>query len=516
MQLLARRCRLCYNRLSKVKGILMSKRTQKTLSGMSFRDLILQPQLADEAVAACLASVNLHDWRDADRRLQHIAGEPPDRLAFADIVDDFLPALRDCADPDMALNYFGRFVDSLGSRSNLFHYLAQDPRTLETLTRLFAGSQFLTEILLRNPEYFDVLMAWEELARPKEREQFRQELVSAMKPFHSPTSQLNAARRFQRLELLRIGACDLLRLMDWETVTAQLSHLADALVEASSTALVTAHLIVFALGKLGGEELNYSSDIDLLFLCEDEAAQETAQRQAEELLEALTQATEEGFLYRVDMRLRPWGRVGPLVPTVSSYRHYLQTHAALWEKQALIKARPMAGNLPAGEALLRDIAPLIYDDTPMERLRRDVRGMKQKIERELSKRGSGDGHVKSGQGGIRDVEFIAQFLQLAHGREQPALRHHHTLTSLRRLAEGGLLSAEERQTLGDAYGFLRTVEHRLQMMHYRQVHTLPTQPRELDKLARRMGFADDVEFMNTYRRHTAAVRAIFERTFAKA
>ncbi|MCS6859460.1 MAG: hypothetical protein NZT92_03965, partial [Abditibacteriales bacterium] len=324
----------------------------------TYRDLFLRPDLTDAEVAALLASVNLHDWRDADRRLQRIAGEPPDRLAFADIADDFLRALRDCADAEMALNHFERFVESLGSRSNLFHYLANDPRTLETLTTLFAGSQFLTEILLRNPEYFDVVIEWDALAQPKGREQLRQELAAALKPFRAPSSQLNAARRFQRLELLRIGACDLLGLMDLETVTAQLSHLSDALVDAclsvgegkspdvlnsSAGASRSRRLIVIALGKLGGEELNYSSDVDLLFLCRDEGEQENAKRQAEALLAALSRTTEEGFLYRVDMRLRPWGRVGPLVPTVASYRHYLRTHAEIWERQALLKARPIAG-----------------------------------------------------------------------------------------------------------------------------------------------------------------------------
>lgn len=476
----------------------------------TYRDLFLRPDLTDAEVAALLASVHLHDWRDADRRLQRIAGEPPDRLAFADIADEVLLALRDCADAEMALNHFERFVESLGSRSNLFHYLANDPRTLETLMTLFAGSQFLTEILLRNPEYFDVLIEWDALAQPKEREQLRRELAAALKPFRTPSSQWNAARRFQRLELLRLGACDLLGLMDLETVTAQLSRLADVLVDAC---LRSDGLIVVAMGKLGGEELNYSSDIDLLFLCSGEDEQENAQRQAEALLAALSHTTEEGFLYRVDMRLRPWGRVGPLVPTVSSYRHYLRTHAAIWERQALLKARPMAGNVNAGRELLREIEPFIFDGTPADVLRRDVRQTKRRIERELSQRANGGGHVKLGQGGIRDIEFIVQFLQLAHGRELPAIRHHHTLTSLRLLNEHGLLSHEERKILEEAYRFLRTVEHRLQMMHYRQVHTLPKQSHELRKLARRMGLEGESALMDAYRRHTTAVRKIFDRTF---
>lgn len=494
----------------------------------TYRDLFLRPDLTDAEAAALLASVNLRDWRDADRRLQHIAGEPPDRLAFADIADDFLLALRDCADSEMALNHFERFVESLGSRSNLFHYLANDPRTLETLTTLFAGSQFLTEILLRNPEYFDVLIEWNALSQPKEREPLRQELTAALKPFRTPSSQWNAARRFQRLELLRIGACDLLGLMDLETVTAQLSHLSDALVDAclrmgegkspdapdrSAGASRSPRLMVFAMGKLGGEELNYSSDIDLLFLCEDDGKPENAKRQAEALLEALSQTTEEGFLYRVDMRLRPWGRVGPLVPTVSSYRHYLRAHAEIWERQALIKARPIAGNVAAGGELLRELEPLIYDGTPPDVLRRAVLKTKRRIERALNQRPNGGGHVKLGQGGIRDVEFIVQFLQLAHGRELPAIRHHHTLTSLRLLSEHGLLSHEERQTLDEAYRFLRTLEHRLQMMHYRQVHTLPTRPHELCKLARRMHFESESALMDAYRSHTTAVREIFDKTF---
>ncbi len=326
----------------------------------------------------------------------------------------------------------------------------------------------------------------------------------------------------QRAELLRIGMADLLGLLDLSTVTAQLSHLADSLIQlclelAVGQAAVKG-FVVIALGKLGGNELNYSSDVDLLFLCASDSNR--YRRLGEQLVDALSRVMAEGFLYRVDLRLRPWGTAGPLVPTLESYMGYLRRYARPWEKQALLKARLVAGDWALGEEFLERATPGIFDmgaertDGQARDLRAVVREMKERIEADLSRRGCEWGEVKLGKGSIRDVEFVAQYLQLSSGAQQPGVRSGNTLDALGRLQVAGLLTPAEYRVLVDGYGFLRPVEHYLQMMHNQQVHLLPADPRELSYLARRLGFQGGQAgelFLARYQQHTAAIRAVYQR-----
>jgi glutamate-ammonia-ligase adenylyltransferase len=274
--------------------------------------------------------------------------------------------------------------------------------------------------------------------------------------------------------------------------------------------------VVLGMGKLGGSELNYSSDVDLLFLA---ASNPTAYlRLGERLIDALTRVTAEGFLYRVDMRLRPWGQVGALVSSLDGYDAYLHKNARQWEKQALLKARPIAGDERVGEAFLRRVVPLVYTqgDTAAAAaaVRDSVRAMKERTEAHLRRQGREWGEVKLGQGSIRDAEFVAQYLQLVHGAGQPAVRSRTTLDALERLASYGYLAPDERRTLEGGYVFLRTIEHYLQMMHYRQTHTLPDDVPALLRLAQRLGFQGEgagQAFVARYEEHRAAIRAVYER-----
>jgi glutamate-ammonia-ligase adenylyltransferase len=482
------------------------------------RDLLLREQLSDEEVCSLLTPIGFTDWRAADRCLQRIANDPYIRLALADCLPDLFMALANAANPDHTVVSFERFTQSVTNRLGLLRYLVNDPRAIDILITLFAGSQFLTEILLRNPEYFALLTERKQLVQLKSTEQFYAEAHAAVVPFTMVDNQLNALRRFQRRELLRIGASDLLGLWDLPTVTAQLSRLADSLVRVClQVAAMQANtapegFAVIAMGKLGGRELNYSSDIDLLFLAASDDA--TAyQRLGQCLIEALTRMTAEGFLYRVDMRLRPWGSSGPLVSSLTGYHIYLQKHARLWEKQALLKARVIAGDEAVGNTLLEQIEPLLFAVTD-EAVRADVRTMKQRIEAHLHQQGKEWGEVKSGEGSIRDVEFVTQYLQLVHGAKHPEIRSRNTLDALARLSASALLAADEYLVLTDGYTFLRTIEHYLQMMHYQQTHLLPSSPEECIHLARRLGFQGPeagTQLLGRYQQHKAAIRAIYQR-----
>ncbi|MBE7469082.1 MAG: glutamine synthetase adenylyltransferase [Anaerolineae bacterium] len=484
-------------------------------------------------VPTWLASPEFEHNPAAQRALERLAQEPE----FAAALPYLLTTLDSAAAPDRALINFDRFIRHSPNPPALLRQLARHPRALEILITLFAGSQFLTEILLRHPDYFDQLKHYKHLARPKNAEQFLQEAQAVLdeavrrggedaEEFSSPprltaasSPSLDALRRFQRRELLRIGVSDLLGLSDVPTVTGQLSYLADSLVQAclvtaaESLNLPPENFTVIAMGKLGGEELNYSSDIDLLFLATENAA--IHQTLGQKLIDFLVRVTGEGFLYRVDMRLRPWGRDGSLVSSVEGYLAYLARHAGLWEKQALLKARVIAGDRLLGQEFLRRAQPLIFE-TNGATVRAEVHALKQRIEARLRQRGQEWGEVKLGQGSIRDIEFVVQYLQLEHGQQQPHLRSHNTLDALSRLAGRHLLTSDEYRALVDGYVFLRTVEHHLQLMHYQQTHLLPTNDEALGHLARRLGFqgrAAGSHFAARYQQHSAVIRAVYQRHF---
>jgi glutamate-ammonia-ligase adenylyltransferase len=479
---------------------------------------LLCERLSASEVEALLSPLGFADWCAANRCLLRLADDTRTRQTLTDLLPHFLATLSGAADPDRVLVDLERFAHGATDRLETFEYLASNPRAVEILVTLFAGSQFLTEILLRNPEYFERLMALRGLAQHKSVEEFYAETrVVRSEAVGQPALQLDALRRFQRWELLRIGACDLLGLFDLQAVTAQLSNLADSLVRAclviasEQSRAPTVGFAVIGMGKLGGQELNYSSDIDLLFVAASNA--DDYQHLGERLIEGLTRITAEGFLYRVDMRLRPWGRVGPLVTSFDGHLAYLEEHARQWEKQALLKARSIAGDGDVGEAFLRQIEPLVYG-SGASAARTSAHAMKQRTEAYLREQGRDWGEVKLGEGSIRDIEFVVQYLQLAHGVATPEIRSRNTLDALRRLAANGFLSAADCRALTDGYVFLRTIEHHLQMMHYRQAHALPDDAEALSHLARRLGFRGEAagdRFITRYEEHRTAVRAIYLR-----
>jgi glutamate-ammonia-ligase adenylyltransferase len=429
-----------------------------------------------------------------------------------DIVESHLQtALASAADPERSLIYLERLLDS--GDETLLSALVKNPRAIESLVTIFSGSQFLTEIILRNPKNVSLLYHRKSLAQRKSAEQIHTE---AGKLVHHTTEEdvLDALRRYQRSELLRIGVSDLLTLYDLRTVTQQLSNLADGLVRAcldlaSQQSDISANdFVVIALGKHGAEELNYSSDIDLLFISANDPIEKLTLGQ--HLIDNIGKVTPEGFLYRVDMRLRPWGRDGFLVTASDGYLQYIQQHARLWEKQALLKARPIAGDIPLGEKLLAQLEPYIFSHAP-EEVRASVFAMKQRTEQVLQQKGRDWGEVKLGEGSIRDVEFVVQYLQLAHGNQYPDLHGRATLQVLPRLARHHLLTHEEARILADGYTFMRTIEHYIQVMHYQQTYTMPADPDALALLAGRLGFANTNALIHRYDEHRKAIRAIYLR-----
>ncbi len=447
------------------------------------------------------------DWKNALKILRRM--ESRDQQGLADIFSFLLEALGSAADPDRSLVNFERFLDSYGTE--LLPELKKNLRVLEILITLFSASPFLTEILLRAPEALELLKNRQTLTERKTIDQFQQEAISTARLAETEDGKLSGLRRYQRYHLLRIGINDFLGLYDLRAVFSQLSRMATGLVRAcmvlaaQQTDIRPSGLVILAMGKLGGWELNYSSDIDLLFVTKKNP--DKYNNLAKSLIKYIAGTTPEGFLYRVDLRLRPWGNDGPLVTTSDGYLQYMQKHARPWEKQAFLKARPIAGNLALGEELLTKIDPLLFS-TPAEEVRSSIFNMKQRTEEFLREKGRGWGEVKLGEGSIRDIEFVVQSLQMAH----PSMRTRGTLNAISRLREAGLLELKEAHVLADGYNFLRTIEHYLQIIDYRQTYTLPSDPTALGLLARRLGFEGSKAgelFVGRYEQHCRAIRAVF-------
>jgi len=453
-----------------------------------------------------------------------------------------LRLLPDVPDPDLALVHLERYCRQSAPPADIVGF--------QILLALFGFSPYLAESLINDREYLPQLIrarrqgAWS-------LEDSRDELARWRRISHpDPSEPWDALRTFKRRALLRIALRDLQRREPLPEVCREISSAADALIQAGldivmgdlterfghpqaydeSGRIVEAELAVIALGKLGGTELNYSSDIDLMFLysADGETAgaagrQETQisnkeffTRAAEELTGGLSRIGAEGQVYRVDCRLRPGGRDGDLTNPLQAAQVYYRTWARAWERQALIKARPCAGDLVLGQRFLDSLGPVVYPETPDPSTIESIREMKDRIDASLARRGEGATHIKLGVGGIREIEFTVQALQMLHGGSEPWIREPGTLLALHRLADKGYLSVSEYGTLSSAYVFLREVEHRLQIHRNLQRSVMPASSREQRVLARAMGFRDSKDrqeaasLQRDLDTHRAAVRAIYD------
>jgi glutamate-ammonia-ligase adenylyltransferase len=484
-------------------------------------DLLFMENDEEGEIASLLNRAGFSDWREARRIFIRLGRDETQRRVLGEVLPALLLRLSGAAGPDRVLTHFDRLVSTHKDPLALYQFMVDNPRAIEILVTLFSSSQYLSEILFRNPDYLPWLVQQKLIYHPKKLEALYQETLAVVQAISDPEEQLNALRLFQRREFLRIGLSDLLDQFALPAATRQLSHLADSMVRvilriaAKQTGLPVNEegypvgFAVIAMGKLGGRELNYSSDIDLLFVSQSD--RESYHNLGQMVIDDLTRITSEGFLYRVDMRLRPWGHVGALVPPISGYLNYLRTSARLWEKQAMLKARVLAGDETVGSELLLQANALLYTLDP-EIIRKEVYGMKQMTEDFLKTKGRSWGEVKLGEGSIRDIEFVVQYLQLAYGGRQPEIRIRNTLEALRRLAKYDLLPADKFRLLTEGYTFLRTIEHHLQMMNYRQTYTLPADPEALIDLARRLGFQGESageQFLARYQQYSTAIRQVY-------
>jgi [glutamine synthetase] adenylyltransferase / [glutamine synthetase]-adenylyl-L-tyrosine phosphorylase len=491
-----------------------------------------------------LKTLGFADPDGAARNLESLTPTPRDAELLAPVFSRVLTELGASADPDMALNNLERYGAAV-DRSVFFRTLADHPGAVPLLARVLGASQALADALRRRPSS----LAW--LLEPATMrlwfaEDLAADLAQTLGPFETREARMNALRRFKYRHLLRIGARDLLGDADVAGTTEELSHLADAciaqaLVEAAATvresygaprgaAGAETGVAVVAMGKLGGDELNYSSDVDLMFVYGEDgetaggragrlANGEYFTRVCRELVGMLEEITDEGNVFRVDLRLRPEGRMGPIVLSLDGYRTYYRERAELWERQALIKSRIAAGDAPVGARFASLARETVYRPGLDASVVPAIRAMKAQIDGAVRAKGGEATNVKLGRGGIREIEFIVQALQLLYGGDDAWLREPNTLKAIFRLTERGYLAPDLGRLLSRDYEHLRTVEHRLQILHELQTHTLPNDAQELGRLARRMGVAGSPAraakaFQARHRAVTTSVHRAFREFFS--
>jgi glutamate-ammonia-ligase adenylyltransferase len=540
-------------------------------------DLVLSETVLPDLRDRILLKAGFRDTERANVNLRKLAGAAAQQEIFARLAVLACDFLRRAADPDMALNNWERFARSLPDAPGTpgapvhFQLLLSQPRRLEILMGIFSASQFLADTLIRNPDFFDWVTnsAILHAARP------RAVIEADLRAFVSgcaPADQLNGLRRFRRREILRIGTRDICLHAPIQDITASLSALAEASIrlalewawESVGAGSVPerqaweSSFCILAFGKLGGGELNYSSDIDLLGVCADTLPEASAAGQVggqagarqeslptsgrvgtgesgelfarvlKQVGQNLSAHTEEGHAYRVDFRLRPYGNAGQLVYTVAGLADYYAKKAAFWEIQALLKARPVAGNTALGAALLEHVRPIFMQPRPAATIVRSIENLRKTAigktdnRRQMTDDGrqtpacpakpwrsrdagpcfaqgatqgarkTEDGtkmpeaDVKSGLGGIRDIEFLVQGLQLIHAPRRSELLDGNTLSALERLKTCGLLPEEVVGQLQADYTFLRRVEHVLQIFEDSQIHAVPQSADARAALARRV------------------------------
>lgn len=447
------------------------------------------------------------------------------------------------ADPDAAVQR----LDTLrGKHPDAFLRVTHSAICLQYLLSVFSYSSFLSEEILEHPEWIEQLPASGVMHRTFSAEELVERLELYLGGRAGTPSPL-ALALFRRQQILRILLRDVMGYATLSDVAWELSNLADAILDVSlrgiccdlrqrygrpcyadvTGATRESRFAVLALGKLGGEELNYSSDIDLMFLYAANGEtdgptrvtnKEFFKKVSNTYTDLLSTYTAEGMCYRVDLRLRPDGRLGEVCISLDGAKSYYQNRARDWELQMLIKARAAAGDKVLGHELLDFVEPMTYSTTLDFSAVESVSATRERIHEKLAaRRGTSGLDVKLAPGGIRDIEFLVQCLQRLHGGREPWVRHGGTLLALSRLYDKELLSDSEYSRLCSAYIFLRNLEHRLQFDEDRQTHTLPSPPDALQLLARRMP-ADSVtgeptadRLLRELNTHLEEVQEIYER-----
>jgi [glutamine synthetase] adenylyltransferase / [glutamine synthetase]-adenylyl-L-tyrosine phosphorylase len=490
---------------------------------------ILRGDLTEAEELDALTALGFNDAMAARAELARARRSSDSPLAPAAVASErtarigaaLLTEIAASADPDQALRTFGDLIARRGAAWSIWRLLDENPAIVRLLGSIFGASAYLARTLVDTPELIDLLIELGQTSPSRSVAQVAGDLERrlAAVDLDDPEQVWSTIAEVKNGHVLRVGLADFAGALDSLAVCAELTAIAQACL-ARALAVVEAQLAerhgrppgdarlaVLGLGKLGGHELGYAADLDVVFVYTGDdgdsagaaplATVEWFSRCAQRLLNALRQRTPRGRLYEIDTRLRPSGSQGLLVTSLAGWRRYHAHDARLWERQALTKLRPVAGDRELGDHVARLAAQTVYGEPPdaaggARAIADAILQMRERIERELADRSAGGRRLardlKLGAGGMMDVEFAAQYLQLVHGHAHAALRVTGTAPALEAAARAGVAPARDLELLAQGYRFLRKIEHRLRVVHDQPIHRLPEARDEIDKLARRSGF----------------------------
>ncbi len=446
-------------------------------------------------------------------------------------------------DPDLALANLEKFLRAVGARTSFYALLAENREIAKLLIPLFGMSEFLSKIFIQAPELLDAMISRSFPIR-KNLPDSKAELAALLSQVDDFESSLDILRRYRHEEFLRIGMHDIYSHLDQAEIAGQLTILAEAcLFAACEIALQElsrfgvplyrdangeeqqARFVIIGMGKLGGSELNYHSDLDIIYVYDQQGAtngercisnREYFAKLGQKIISILSIPTREGYAYKIDTRLRPSGNAGPLVTSLESLETYHREESQVWERQALTKARVVYGEGPLKESIEKVIRETVYGAGADEDVRREIHRLRMRMEHELARETSGSYNIKTGRGGMVDVEFIVQYLQLKFGRDYPDIRSVATLEALKSIRTAALVSEKDFLTLHDGYNFLRHLENRLRIINDYSMNALGGSKSYLNRLARRLGYEEKLRnpgeaLMADYERITEGVRQVYDR-----
>lgn len=497
-------------------------------------------------------------FRDVDSAYEHLIllrdGPPRAHLTerarriLEKIAPPLLQEIFASPDPDMAMTNLERFLCSVGSRSTFYALLAENREVLKLIVSLFGMSEFLSKIFIGHPELLDSLVARTLASSFKSLAVMEEELRQILSQAADFEERLDLLRRYRHEEFLRIGINDIYSKLGQTEIATQLTTLADACLRAacaiaqqelarfgrphyhdSSGTGQPADFAVIGMGKMGGMELNYHSDLDIIYIYDHQGQTDGVKqisnheyfaKLGQKIIMILTTQTREGYVYKLDTRLRPSGNAGPLVTSLESFKNYHKDEAQVWERQALTKARVVLGGDTLAEGIEAVIRHTLYDFSADDSVRAEIHRLRMRMENEIARESEGNYNIKTGRGGMVDVEFIVQYLLLKYGQSTPEIRSRNTLTTLKTIRSAGLMSGNDCDTLLSGYKFLRRLENRLRIVHDNSINDLGGTKEYLDMLARRLGYDPKLRhpgeaLMKEYETVTEAIRGVYERVLGE-
>ena len=517
---------------------------------------ILSPEPGESLEAFLARAAEKHHWPSKTRGLDMPLLE--DLLRTVESSEEeaarrgahVLRALSFAADSAMALRHLDHYLRGFGEEAGKeLDRICKNSEHLHFLVSLFSFSSYLSEIVIAHPDYLGWIFRSSRLNREKSLERYREQVAELLEGIAGLEERRASLTLYKKRELLRIGVREIREMAGAQELCRELSNLAQSIIEAAYRdcygELTAMHgnplseefgdrtgYCIYAMGKFGAGELNFSSDVDLVFLYDEEGKTEGVpegldgqpvrrlsnhdffNKLSRNFITYLNDRNPEGFLFRIDARLRPEGSRGPLARSRPAYAAYLATQAAAWEKIAYMKARFVVGDADLAAVFDQIIELFVYGNNLAEELWPEIGRLKRRIDHERLSAEERELDIKRGRGGIREIEFIVGGLQIIHGLRRPEIRRRGTLDAMKGLVESGFMDGEVATKLEHAYLLFRRIEHTLQMMHERQTHTMPSEPLERERLGLRCGFLKVEDFEQTLEDFRSFVRERFEEQYS--